>query len=42
MNEQEKSVMTPEEMAKQRELDAKPFAEVSDTEKINRLVRNIS
>lgn len=41
MEKTTESKMTLEEMAAQRELDAKPFAEVSDSEKINRLVRVI-
>lgn len=41
MEKTTESKMTIEEMAAQRELDAKPFSEVSDTEKINRLVRTI-
>lgn len=32
------NIMTPEEMQAKRELDAKPFSEITDAQKIDRLV----
>lgn len=40
-NNKPPKIMTPEEMQAKRDLDAKPFSEITDSQKIDRLVEYI-